>query len=90
MSADTKAMKELERKNALKRVEVAKDRIARVERGEDAGLKKPFSPNDPAYLAAGEKMARAVRDLHLIPGRGSAKRVPRADGKIPRASHEGN
>jgi hypothetical protein len=52
--------------NALARVAMAKDRIERVKRGEDAGLKKPFSVHDPAYIAAGNNLGRKARGLYLI------------------------
>jgi hypothetical protein len=37
-----------------------------MRKGEDAGLKAPFDPHSPAYLAAVAKMGRVVRELYLI------------------------
>jgi hypothetical protein len=45
---------------------VAKERIERVRNGEDAGLKQPFDPSSPAYVAAFANAARVVRDMYLI------------------------
>ena len=52
--------------NATARVAKAKERIERVRNGEDAGLKQPFDPNSPAYVAAFANSARVVRDMYLI------------------------
>jgi hypothetical protein len=61
------AVKAKEHGAATARVAKAKERIERVRKGEDAGLKKPFDPSgDPAYLAAGANMARVVQGLYLI------------------------
>ena len=60
------AVKAKEYSNAMARVAKAEERIERVRKGEDAGLKAPFDPNSPAYRAVVEKMGRVVRTLYLI------------------------
>jgi hypothetical protein len=60
------AVRANEHTQAAARVAKAKERIERVRKGEDAGLKAPFDPNNPAYLAAVANMGRVVRDLYLI------------------------
>jgi hypothetical protein len=71
LRSDSDALKAMERKKAMTRVEAAKGRIARVERGEDAGLKKPFSVDDPNYVAAVKKIGG---DIILCRRRGSQAR----------------
>jgi hypothetical protein len=51
---------------AAARVAKAKERIERVRNGEDAGLKEPFDPSNPAYRAAVDQWGRAVQDMYLI------------------------
>ena len=60
------AVKAKEYGDAAARVAKAKERIERVRKGEDAGLRQPFDPNNPAYLAAVRNMGRVVRKLSLI------------------------
>jgi hypothetical protein len=60
------AVKAKEYSNAMARVAKAEERIERVRKGEDAGLKAPFDPNSPAYRAAVRNMGRVVRSLCLI------------------------
>ena len=63
----SEALKAKEHANAAARVAKARERIERVRKGEDAGLKQPFDPsNNPAYLAAIANMGRAVQDMYLI------------------------
>jgi hypothetical protein len=60
------ALKAKEHSNAAARVAKAKERIERVRKGEDAGLKQPFDPGNPSYVAAVKNVGRAVRSLYLI------------------------
>jgi hypothetical protein len=60
------AVKAKEHSNAMARVAKAKERIERVRKGEDAGLKAPFDPSSPAYLAAVANMGRVARSLYLL------------------------
>lgn len=60
------AVKAKEYGDAAARVAKAKQRIERVRKGEDAGLRQPFDPNNPAYRAAVRNMGRVVRKLCLI------------------------
>jgi hypothetical protein len=67
MRRDSEALKEWQLQDAIRRKRAAMDRIDRVLRGEDAGLKKPFSYDDPAYLAAVQKMGRIANGNYLVP-----------------------
>jgi hypothetical protein len=76
MRQDSDGIKEWQLRDAIRRERAAMDRIDRVLRGEDAGLKKPFSCDDPAYVAAMQKMGRIASGKYLMPedGRPSALR----------------
>jgi hypothetical protein len=67
MRQDSSVLKEWQLRDAIRRTEMAMDRIERVLRGEDAGLKKPFSRDDPAYVAAFKKMGRVASMKYLVP-----------------------
>jgi len=44
----------------------AKERIERVRKGEDAGLKAPFDPSSPAHRGAVANMGRVAGGQYLI------------------------
>jgi hypothetical protein len=67
MQRDSAGIKEWQLRDAIRREQAAMERIDRVLRGEDAGLKKPFSRDDPAHLAALNKMGRVVSMKYLVP-----------------------
>jgi hypothetical protein len=66
MRQDSNRIKEWQLRDAIRREQTAMERIERVLRGEDAGLKKPFSRDDPAYVAAFGRMGRSIGHL-LVP-----------------------
>jgi hypothetical protein len=70
MQRDSAAIKEGQLRDAIRREQMAAERIDRVLRGEDAGLKKPFSRDDPAFHAAMNKVGRLLSGHYLVPEEG--------------------